>query len=783
MDNKTIIQTSIRNLVEYVLRKGDISYGFFSQSRLVEGTKVHQKIQGSRGKDYQKEVHIAEDIIRKNAIISLRGRIDGVFEKESLTFIEEIKSTSQNFIGLSKESNENYWAQAKFYAFLYARKHKMEEINVQLTYYQINTKQIKLFTIRYSLQELEKFCLNIIDQYLEWAVTLSNWLKKRSSSINNLSFPFPSFRKGQEKMIKIVEEVLSEKNKLLCQAPTGIGKTIGAVYPSIKLLRTSFDSKIFYLTAKTTTRFIAEETLDILRKAGLSLKSVSITAKAKICFKEKDICDPNYCEYARGHFNRVNTAIKDIFQEEAFTKSIIEKYARKHKVCPFELSLDLALWSDCIICDYNYAFDPRVFLKRFFAEEKGDYTFLIDEAHNLVDRARKMFSAELLKKPILKLRRATKEVIPEISKILNKINQYMIKIRKKCEEKEHFYIVQKELPDEELLKMLRKFSNLTSDWLELNIPTDFREELLELFFDVRNFLRVAEEYDSYYVTYFRKYRSNVMIKLYCIDPSKLLKKALNRGNTAIFYSATLTPLDYFAYLLGGDKGSTKMQLPSPFPKENLALMIEDHISTRYVDREQSYKEVADLILRVTKPKIGNYLIYFPSYVYLENVLEEFEEVKEEAEIIVQTKGMTEQQRIEFLEKFSNFGKTTLIGFAVMGGIFGEGIDLIGEKLSGAVVVGVGLPKVSLEQNLIKDYFDAENGKGFLFAYTFPGMNKVMQAVGRVIRTEKDQGVVLLIGDRYSTNTYTKLFPEAWQNIKLINNKKQLSKMIESFWEE
>ncbi|MHA1220081.1 MAG: ATP-dependent DNA helicase, partial [Candidatus Heimdallarchaeaceae archaeon] len=290
-------------------------------------------------------------------------------------------------------------------------------------------------------------------------------------------------------------------------------------------------------------------------------------------------------------------------------------------------------------------------------------------------------------------------------------------------------------------------------------------------------------YDSHYVTYFRKYRSNVMIKLYCIDPSKLLKKALNRGNTAIFYSATLTPLDYFAYLLGGDKGSTKMQLPSPFPKENLALMLADHISTRYVHREQSYKEIAELILRVTKPKIGNYIIYFPSYVYLENVLEEFEKIKEGTEIIVQTQGMTEQQREEFLEKFSDFGKTTLIGFCVMGGIFGEGIDLIGEKLSGAVVVGVGLPKVSLEQNLIKDYFDAKNGRGFLFAYTFPGMNKVMQAAGRVIRTEKDQGVVLLIGDRYSTNTYTKLFPEAWQDIRLINNKNQLSKMIESFWKE
>ncbi|OLS29154.1 MAG: ATP-dependent DNA helicase [Candidatus Heimdallarchaeota archaeon AB_125] len=783
MQSKTIIQMSIRNLVEYVLRKGDISLGFFSQSRLVEGTKAHQKIQNSRGKGYQKEVSITDEIVREEAILSLRGRIDGVFEKEGKTFIEEIKSTSQNLATLSDKSNENYWAQAKFYAFLYAKKHNLDVVNVQLTYYQIDTKQVKYFVEQMSFNELEEFCLVIIDQYLEWAVILSDWLKIRSQSIDGLNFPFPTYRKGQEKMVKIVEEVLSKEKTFFCQAPTGIGKTIGALYPSIKLLERNFDSKIFYLTAKTTTRFIAEETLEILRSAGLKLKSTTITAKAKICFKEKDMCDPNYCEYARGHFNRINGAIKDIFQEDAFTREIIEKYAKKHRVCPFEFSLDLTLWSDCVVCDYNYAFDPRVFLKRFFAEENGEYTFLIDEAHNLVDRARKMFSAGLLKKPVLSLRRKVKEEIPELSKILNKINQYFIKIRKKCETSEFRYIAQKELPEEELFKLLRKFSSIASDWLELNIPTEYRDELLELFFDVRNFLRTAEDYDDHYVTYYRKYRNNVIVKLFCMDPSKLLKKAINRGKTAIFYSATLSPIDYFAYLLGGGDESTKMQLPSPFPRENLALLLADHISTRYVDREQSYKEIADLILKVTLPKIGNYLIYFPSYEYLENVLEAFESIRNDSELIVQTQGMTEEEREGFLDKFSKFGTKTLIGFAVMGGIFGEGIDLIGEKLSGAVVVGVGLPKISLEQDLIKDHFDTVKGKGFLYAYTFPGMNKVMQAAGRVIRTEKDQGVVLLIGDRYSTSTYTKLFPESWQDVRLINNKNQLSKMIESFWEE
>jgi DNA excision repair protein ERCC-2 len=398
-----------------------------------------------------------------------------------------------------------------------------------------------------------------------------------------------------------------------------------------------------------------------------------------------------------------------------------------------------------------------------------------------VDRARKMFSAVLSKESILKLRRETKAELPELSKVLHKINRYMIKIRKRCEQIKHGYYAQKELPEEELFTLLRKFSSLASDWLELNNPTQFRDELLEQFFEIRNFILVANEYDECYVTYFRKQRNNVIIKLYCIDPSKKLKKALNKGKSSIFYSATLTPLDYYIYLLGGDSESTQLQLPSPFPRENLALLLADYISTRYHDREFSYKEIAELIQNVTNPKTGNYLVFFPSYEYLENVLEEYGDIMGDVKLIVQFQGMTERQREEYLANFSTFGKKTLIGFAVMGGIFGEGIDLIGEKLSGAVIVGVGLPKLSLEQDQIKAYFNTKNGKGFLFAYTFPGMNKVMQAAGRVIRTENDRGVVLLIGDRYSTYTYNKLFPESWRFIKIIDNKIQLSEMTTRFW--
>ncbi len=783
MSSKTIIQISVRNLVEYVYRQGDISLGYFGRSRMVEGTKAHQKVQKSRGKDYKKEVSISNSVDRRGTLLKLRGRIDGILEKHGLTVIEEIKSTSGRLANLTEESNQVYWAQAKFYAYFYAVQNKIKKIGIQLTYYQIDQNKTKLFFKEFTFKELESFCLEIMDKYLDWAIILSNWLEQRNDSRVNLHFPFTSYRKGQDKMVKIVKEVIENEKKLFCQAPTGIGKTIGALYPSIKSMGSNFDSKIFYLTAKTTTRFIAEETLEILRDSGLKLKSTTITAKAKICFKDEVLCDPNYCEYANGHFDRINDAVKDIFQENAFSQKIIEKYAQKHQVCPFEFSLDLTNWSDCIICDYNYVFDPRVYLKRYFLEDKGDFIFLIDEAHNLVDRARKMYSAELTKKPILDLSRATKEDIPELSKILNSLNRYFIVIRKECELFDKKYFVQKELLDDTLFKILRKFSAVTTDWLEKNIPTDFREELVEFYFDARSFLRVAEDYDSRYITYIRKYGNNVKIKLFCLDPSFLLKEALNRGNSAVFYSATLTPLDYFSDLLGGDKSSTKLQLPSPFPKENLCLMLADTLSTRYVDRESSYEDIADWIKEVIKAKTGNYLVYFPSYEYMRAILANFEIKSKSFEILEQQQGMTEEEREVFLNKFSSYGKKTLVGFAVMGGIFSEGIDLIGEKLSGAIIVGVGLPKVNLERDMIRNYFDNLRSKGFLFAYTYPGMNKVLQAAGRVIRTEEDRGVVLLIGDRYSTRTYSVLFPEAWSEVQRVYDNLSLSTIVKDFWKK
>ncbi|MHA1691231.1 MAG: ATP-dependent DNA helicase [Candidatus Heimdallarchaeaceae archaeon] len=782
MVSKPTVKVSVRNMISYVLRKGDISVGHFQRSRLAEGTKGHQYVQKNRGPKYRKEVSVSELIERDKCILRLGGRIDGVFEENGHTVIEEIKTTQRTLSSLKENSNESYWAQAICYGYIYAKQNNLKTTKIHLTYFNLDTRKTRSFIRTYKIAELETKCLELVDKYLGWAFTVFKWLEIRNKSIKTVKFPFPSYRKGQDKMVKVTADVLKNQQKLFCQAPTGIGKTVAVLYPAIKSLSNGLDSKIFYLTAKTTTRFIAEETLSIFRKKSLKLKSVTITAKAKICFKEKDNCDPVYCEYARGHFDRVNNAIEDIYSEDSFTRETIEKCARKHQVCPFEFSLDLALWSDCIICDYNYVFDPRVYLRRFFMDEKGDFTFLIDEAHNLVNRSREMFSADLIKKPILILRRATKTDVPKLSSILNKLNQHMIAARKLCEKDGTYTHVQKALPHKQFIADLKKFCRIAEEWLELNINSSFRDKLLEFYFDARNFLRVVEDYDQRFLTYFKKYKNNVRIRLFCLDPSKLLKKALKKGKNAIFFSATLTPASYFQELLGGDNNSAKLLLNSPFPRKNLGLFMADYISTKYTMRDYSYEEIAKLVKAIARSKPGNFLIFFPSYAYLEEVFQQFLTLNVKGKMIKQTPGMTENERESFLEEFSKFGKKSLIGFVVMGGIFGEGIDLIGEKLSGAVIVGVGLPKVGLEQNLLKEYFDKKNGKGFLFAYTYPGMNRVLQAIGRVIRTEIDRGIVLLIGDRYASSTYERLFPKHWDIVPRITGKEDLTRKIKRFWD-
>lgn len=779
---KSQIKISIRNLVELVLRSGDIDNRLVSSNRMLEGTRIHQKIQKESGEKYAKEVYLSFDYEIEEFVIKLEGRADGIITEPDGIVIDEIKSTARPLELIDETFSILHWAQAKCYAFIFAVQNDLQEIWVQITYCHIDTEEKKFLRTKFTQEELSIFMGGLVDKYLVWASMSDIWNKQRDISVNNLKFPFEKYRKGQRELAVAVYKTIKQEKKLFVQAPTGIGKTMSTLFPAVKAVGEKHISKIFYLTAKTITRQVAEEAFSKMRVCGLKFRTLTLTAKDKICFKKDGSCNPDFCEYAKGHFNRVNTALIDILQNsEYLTRDIIEEYARKHTVCPFEFALDLSLWADCIVCDYNYVFDPRVYLKRFFLNNDGDYAFLIDEAHNLVDRAREMFSAQLSKSAFFEAKKIMKQRQPQIAKILNNINTYMVSLRKQCNE-DGFLIIKDELKD--LYKLLSRFVTESEEWIVKNQNKDIEgfELLLEVYFTAIAFIKISEFFDRRYVTFIEKAGSEVRVKLFCIDPSYLLSEALKRGKTAVFFSATLTPLSYFMDILGGDKEDYNINLTSPFSTDKLCLLVEDSISTKYKNRENSYDKIVDTIKSAVEKRQGNYIIYFPSYKYMNEVFTRFCEKYPEIETMIQQNIMSEEEREGFLSRFQPETANTLVCFSVLGGIFSEGIDLKGDRLIGAIIVSVGLPQISTEQDIIMDYFQQKNGMGYENAYMFPGMNKVLQAAGRVIRSENDKGMVLLVDERFSHQTYRALFPRHWEHHVRVRDTRDLQKKLEHFWD-
>jgi DNA excision repair protein ERCC-2 len=777
---KTELQITVRALVEYALRSGDLELVFFGSKRSVEGIQAHKWIQEARPEVYIREVPICHEIETETFLLKINGRIDGVYKNPDRIIIDEIKTTFGNLEVLEEFEKPLDWGQVKTYAYLYALDHGLDEIDAQITYYQLNTGEMRELRISFSREELELFFQDLVARYLAWAEKIVRWRQTRDGSIQEVTFPFPAYRPGQRRMAVDVYTTIKKSNQLIAQAATGIGKTIAALFPSIKAMGEGLTSKIFYLTARTTGQAAAEKALDELREHGLKIKSITLTAKDKVCFNPASACTGDECNFAKGFYDRIDEALKGIFSEDAITRLTIEEAARKYRVCPFEFSLEISLWADCIICDYNYVFDPRVYLRRFFLEQDGEYTILIDEAHNLVDRSREMFSAEIRKQPFLDTRRPIKNQLPAIYRNMGRINSWLVKARKRCEEAGNF-VADAEQPDG-LYPLLRDFLKEAERWLTLNIKTEYREELLDLYFDVNGFMKIAEHYDKSYATYIEKLGKDLRVKLFCIDPSGHLEKALKRCRTSVFFSATMSPIDYFKTILGCKESTSMLELPSPFPRENRCLLISDRTSTLYRQRDKTKSEVALAIHTVVRQRKGNYLLYFPSYEYMMMVYTAFTSECPGFKTIIQVPVMTEDERGEFLDKFGRENRETLVGFAVMGGIFGEGIDLVGERLSGVVIVGVGLPGISPERDIIRDYFTTINNRGFEYAYLYPGINRVFQAAGRLIRTETDRGVILLIDRRFSTVQYRSLFPKGWHPMRVKDNG-ELGHTITRFWNE
>lgn len=792
-DDKKKIKLSVRNLVEFVMRSGDLDNrrsGGANQEAMQAGGRIHRKIQRRMGSSYQAEVSMKHVVDEEEYQIVLEGRADGVIKEAAAVTIDEIKGIYMDLHFLDNPIPVHL-AQAMCYGYIYSFDNQLPSIGIQMTYCNIETEEIKRFHLVKSFEELSVWFDGLIHEYVKWARYLYQHGILRDDSIKDLEFPYP-YRPGQKELAVSVYKTIRRRKNLFIQAPTGIGKTLSTVYPALKAVGEGHGEKIFYLTARTITRSVAEETFEILRSKGLYFNTVTITAKDKLCFLPKTECNPDACPYAKGHFDRVNDAVYEILHREAgIDRNLVIQYAREFKVCPFEFCLDISNWTDGIICDYNYVFDPSVRLKRYFSEGvSGEYLFLVDEAHNLVSRAREMFSAQIVKEDVLLAKRILKEKSARLFRLLERINHALLELKRECDGCQV-------LPDaNHLASLLMSMFGELERFMEENQEFEDRELILDFYFTVRHFLDIFERVDKNYRIYAELRKDgSFLFKLFCINPSRNLKECLDKGNSTIFFSATLLPVMYYKELLSGNQEDYAVYAESPFDKKNRLLIVASDVSSRYTRRNQrEFEKILSYIIDVVQGKKGNYMIFFPSYQYLNAVRECFEQRGKDGcfILICQDTHMEEEDREEFLAKFDREYDTSLVAFCVMGGIFSEGIDLKEEKLIGAVIVGTGLPMVCTEQEILKSYFDeaAEKQKeqgencwikgGFDFAYQYPGMNKVMQAAGRVIRTVRDRGVIVLLDDRFLLPDYQQLFPREWQDFEIVN-RFTVKKTVGNFW--
>lgn len=803
------LHISVRNLVEFIFRAGDIDNRagkLASAEAMMEGSRIHRKIQKSMDTSYQAEVPLKIEWKANDYVLVVEGRADGIaygkFQpdlpaatesvlqpemefaveippEEEISFIDEIKGVYRN-VAAMEQPVYVHKAQAMCYAYIYAKQNRLERIGVQMTYCNLDTEEIRYFREIYTFETLTVWFGHLIEDYRKWADWQIAWKKQRQESIHGLEFPFP-YREGQKKLVADVYRTILRGKNLFIEAPTGVGKTISTIFPAVKAVGEGLADRIFYLTAKTITATVAKETFALLEEQGYRAKVIQITAKEKLCLCEEMDCNPVNCPYALGHFDRVNDAVFDLLQKSnLFTREEVLAQAKEYQVCPFEMSLDVATWADNIVCDYNYVFDPNVYLKRFFQEGiKGDYLFLVDEAHNLVDRSREMYSADLYKEDVLTVKRIMKAHSHTICRTLDKCNKAMLEMKRECERYEILDSVGT------LTFHLMRLASQMDEFLEK--PREFPEKktVLDFYFSLRNFLNIYDLVDDHYVIYSQMTEEGKFrIRLFCVDPSVNLQKCIDKSNSTIFFSATLLPIGYYKRLLSTEEDNYAIYAQSTFAQTQRFLAFGRDVSTKYTRRNrEEYEKIADYISAVTEAQQGNYMVFFPSYRLMQDVYEVFEQKTEGfCEILIQHSNMKEHEREAFLEEFEHERERTLVAFCVMGGIFGEGIDLKNDRLIGAVIVGTGIPQVSDEREILKNYYDERGLSGFDYAFRYPGMNKVLQAAGRVIRTSEDRGVILLLDERFLQREYAPLFPREWEE-RTICDLSQLREEISRFWSD
>ena len=806
MEHKKEIRLSVRSLVEFIFRSGDLDNRRRTSSELAmaEGNRVHRMLQKKGGTGYHAEVGLRWHYEAEEYDICLEGRADGVMEEyvpeeyrklgeqmplfateyglmdvpTPLTYIDEIKGTYQA-LNRIREPYVEHLAQAKCYAYIVAMEEELSEIGVRVTYCNFEDHGLKYFHYTFKKEALEEWFEEAMQELLKWVRYHFAWKEEKVPSIQALSFPY-TYREGQKELASYVYQTIYHGRKLFLEAPTGVGKTLSTVFPAVKALGQGLSEKVFYLTAKTITRTVAEETFALLRENGLAFKDIVITAKEKACFNETCDCNPGACPYATGHFDRVNGCLYAIItQEKRFSREVIEQYARAYEVCPYELSLDVSLFADGVICDYNYVFDPHVYLRRYFSgDNAGKYIFLIDESHNLLDRGREMYSATLLKDEVLEIRRLVKEQDKELAMYLGKLNKALLALKKKSDGLTLFEDV------EEVYLATLDVKEQIDVYINNHNDSAVADELMDFYFRIAHFNGIYEEIDDKYVIYGHLLdNGDYLLKLFNVDPSANLQKRMEQARSSILFSATLLPIQYYKELLGGEKEDYEVYAHSVFPAENRGLFVAKDVTSKYTRRgPKEYERIAEYLHDMIGSKRGNYLAFFPSYVFMEEVFQTYVTLyhEEHVDYLLQKEDMSEEDREGFLNAFREECDCTILGFCVLGGVFSEGIDLKHDSLIGAAIVGTGLPQVGQERELLKEYFDKQGLSGFDYAYRFPGMNKVLQAAGRVIRTAEDIGIVLLLDERFLQASYKALYPREWEHMEVVDRENAAEKMAEFY---
>ncbi|WP_159721723.1 helicase C-terminal domain-containing protein [Enterococcus sp. CSURQ0835] len=778
----TVTKLAVRELVEFIMRSGSIDEGKNSNHTALEGAKIHRQLQkAATEKNYQKEVWLKKSVTLAGIKLQVEGRADGIFEEEDQFVIDEIKTSETPFEEVEAGQIELFFYQAMVYGYLYAEAENLTQIKTRLTYFQTVEETVTYTTRSFSFQALETFWLELLEKYEAWLVYQHEWQATRNTSLKSLPFPF-DYRAGQRELAAAVYKTIHAQQKLFVEASTGIGKTMSTLFPSFKALGEGLGERIFYLTAKTITRQVAETSIATLAEKAARVKSVTLTAKDKICFLTERNCTPEHCPFAAGYYDRVNDGLWEMLQTgDQYTRPVIEKYAQKHTLCPFELSLDISRFCDVVIGDYNYLFDPTVYLRRFFEEPNEKNLVLVDEAHNLVNRAKAMYSAEISRNHVAELAAKIDRKFRKLIKAFRRVDDEFELIAETARTEQWEYHAQSAAA-ESLTNRLFQLQAVIKEWLAENPQHELQVKMLAVYFEILRFTRMSEFYDDHYLTTVELRNYDLVVKEFCVDPAYFLAQTTEKVGASIFFSASFSPLAYYQEVLGGGKDSLTYRLASPFPSKNQLVMLDPAIQTVYRKREANIPAIMAAIEALVTSKTGNYLVFFPSFAFLDQVAERFQQTYPEINIQRQDSRLTEAEREEFLAAFKAQPSETLVGFCVLGGVFSEGIDLTGERLIGSVIVGVGLPQMNHEQELIKDYFTEKNDQGFAYAYQLPGMNKVIQAGGRVIRTMADRGIVLLLDQRYLNPSYQNLLPLHWQSSHRVTSSEQIKQLAQRFWQ-